>query len=72
MLIYIYRGLKLRIDVQRAASEQFLRMIFVPRAQAAGADVEAIMLHTDVEGSSNIGATICEYVEIHRSVADCP
>ncbi len=42
---------------------------FIPKASSAGAEVIATMLHSDPDGSNDIGAAICNYVEKHKPVA---
>lgn len=41
----------------------------IPKASSAGAKVVTAMLHSDLDGSNNIGAAICGYVEKHKPVA---
>lgn len=55
--------------LQVAASKLFLEKVFIPKASAAGAEVTATMLHSDPDGSSNIGKAICAYVEKHKPAA---
>ena len=42
---------------------------FIPKASSAGAEVIVTMLHSDPDGSNDIGAAICNYAEKHKPVA---
>lgn len=55
--------------LQVAASKELLKKVFILKASAAGADVTATMLHSDLDGRSNIGEATCAYVEKHKPAA---
>ncbi len=49
--------------MQTAASEDFVKEHFLPKAKAGGAKVTATLLHTFPDGSTSIGNAICEFAE---------
>ena len=51
------------------ATQNFLHKFFIPKASEAGATVTATILHSEPDGSSAIGAAICNFVEKHKPVA---
>ncbi|KAK9916114.1 hypothetical protein WJX75_008784 [Coccomyxa subellipsoidea] len=52
-----------------AASEDFLKEYFLPKAQANGAEVTSTLLHSFPDGSTSIGSAICEFAEKTRPAA---
>lgn len=47
--------------LQVAASDHFLRDVFMPEAESAGAEVKPVVVAVHNDSSSNIGAAICHY-----------
>lgn len=58
-----------KFSLQDDASQEFMTRFCIPKASSAGAEVVATMLHSDPDGSNDIGAAICNYVEKHKPVA---
>jgi nucleotide-binding universal stress UspA family protein len=54
---------------QVASSEEFLKKVFIPKASSKGAEVKATLLHSNPDGSNNIGAAICAWTETHKPAA---
>ncbi|CAL5224355.1 g7029 [Coccomyxa viridis] len=58
------------LDEEREVDSQtFLVDIFGLQAASGGAEVATTMLHIHGDGSSAIGAAICQYVEKHQPAA---
>lgn len=57
------------IALQEEKSENFLHSVFIPLASEGGWKVAATMLHVDSDGSSAIGAAICNFCEKHKPSA---
>ncbi|BDA51492.1 2-hydroxyacid dehydrogenase homolog 2 [Coccomyxa sp. Obi] len=60
---YDYGSMRSAEMTAAAASNKFLKEVFVPKAKSAGADVFAMVLPVDSDSSSQIGAAICEYAD---------
>ena len=55
--------------MQAVASQTFLEDILKPRAASDGAEVATTILRINGDGSSAIGAAICQFVENHQPAA---
>ncbi|CAL8469885.1 g9427 [Coccomyxa elongata] len=51
-------------DMEKTAdTNRFMEEIFAPKARSAGAEAFALVLDSDSDSSSHIGAAICKYAE---------
>ncbi len=55
--------------VQEVDTQTFLLDIFKPQAASGGAEVGTVMLRINGDGSSAVGAAICQFVEKHQPAA---
>ncbi|BDA43896.1 hypothetical protein COCOBI_05-0790 [Coccomyxa sp. Obi] len=60
---FAYENLAAVEKEQTEATNKFMHEVFAPKAQSAGAEAFAVIVHTDGDSSSLIGQAICEYAE---------
>ncbi|BDA43897.1 hypothetical protein COCOBI_05-0800 [Coccomyxa sp. Obi] len=66
---FVYENLGSLEQEQIDATNKFMHEVFVPKAQSAGANAFAVIVQTDCDSSSHIGAAICECAKKIRADA---